>query len=90
MTFRPWTRTRDAGAARGPGQRLQGELHVLSHEAHVHELQHEGQGGGRGAGFCLLGLGGRTCCTARGVEASLETLSSHRGEDGEDDSTARY
>ncbi|TNN51199.1 hypothetical protein EYF80_038617 [Liparis tanakae] len=47
-----------------------------------------GRGGGRGAGFCLLGLGGRTCCTARGVEASLETLSSHRGEDGEDDSTA--
>ena len=46
--------------------------------------------GGTGEAFCFLRRGGRTCCTVTGVEASLELLSSNRGEDGWVDSTARY
>ena len=46
--------------------------------------------GGTGEAFCFFRRGGRTCCTVTGVEASLELLSSNRGEDGWVDSTARY
>ena len=46
--------------------------------------------GGTGEAFCFFCRGGRTCCTVTGVVASLELLSSNRGEDGLVDSTARY
>lgn len=45
--------------------------------------------GGTGEVFCFFCLGGLTCCTVIGVVASLELLSSNRGEDGWADSTAR-
>lgn len=46
--------------------------------------------GGTGEVLCFFCLGGRICCTVTGVVASLELLSSNRGEDGCVDSTARY
>lgn len=46
--------------------------------------------GGIGEDFCFFCLGGLMCCVVMGVVASLELLSSNRGEDGWADSTARY
>lgn len=46
--------------------------------------------GGTGEVFCFFCLGGLMCCMVTGVVASLELLSSKRGEEGCVDSTARY
>lgn len=46
--------------------------------------------GATGDVFCFFCLGGLTCCMVIGVVASLELLSSNRGEEGWADSTARY